>query len=307
MSVAIVSFNTRDVLAECVASVVGAGPERVVVVDNASTDGTVEMFAGRFPGVEVIANPDNRGYGAAANQGVAACGTFAVLILNSDARIASDSLDQLTDYLVAHPSAAVVGPRLVNADGTLQRSTFPFPCALDVVMAETGLHLLVGRLPWVREWFLRTWSQDAAKPVPWLLGAALAIRTSAFDAREWLRRVVLPIQRRGGSVPAVRSRGVRGPTTAPVTSVVHLGGESTRASADGMLHQRFASRVRYFRSHESHAKATRALVSLEIVVVGRWLRDLIRVRISHGDERRRARASLELWRSLLADRALWRA
>ena len=188
----------------------------------------------------------------------------------------------------------------------LQRSTFPFPCALDVVMAETGLHLLVGRLPWVREWFLRTWSQDAAKPVPWLLGAALAIRTSAFDAVNGFDESYFLYSE---EVDLCRRFAAAGYEVhyAPVTSVVHLGGESTRASADGMLHQRFASRVRYLRSHESHTKVTRALVTLEIVVVGRMLRDLIRVRISRGDERQRARASLELWRSLLADRALWRA
>jgi len=306
MSVAIVSFNTRDVLADCVASVLAAGPERVVVVDNASSDGTVEMLRDRFPGVDVIANAHNRGYGAAANQGVAACETSAVLILNSDARISSDSLDRLTDYLVTHPSAAVVGPRLSNPDGTLQRSTFPFPCALDVVMAETGLHLLVGRLPWVRDWFLRTWSHDAARRVPWVLGAALAIRTSAFDAVNGFDESYFLYSEEVDLCRRFASAGYE-VHYAPVTSVVHLGGESTRAAADGMLHERFASRVRYLRSHESRAKAMRALVSLEIVVVGRLLRDGIRMCIPRGDERRQVRASFELWRTLLADRALWRA
>ncbi|HEX3128319.1 MAG TPA: glycosyltransferase family 2 protein, partial [Thermoanaerobaculia bacterium] len=128
LAVVVVNHNTRDLLRSCLETVRAEAAEdiaEVVVVDNASTDGSPEMVRTGFPEVRVLANRHNPGYGAGANQGIAACRAPYILLLNSDTRLGGGSVAALTDWLDRHPRAAVVGPRLVNPDGTLQSSCFP--------------------------------------------------------------------------------------------------------------------------------------------------------------------------------------
>ena len=307
MSVAIVSFNTRELVAECVASVLAAGPERVIVVDNASSDGTVELLRERFPSVCVIANADNRGYGAAANQALAVSDTPSVLLLNGDTVVAPDCVTALSEYVAAHPSAAVVGPRLANADGTLQRSTYPFPSALDIVFGEIGFHLLVRCIPGVRERLLRTWSHDVAKPVPWVLGAALAIRRVAFDAVGGFDEAYFLYSE---EVDLSRRLADAGFEThyAPVTIVVHRGGASTRQRGETVRRDLIVSRRRYLRRHETQSTARGVLLTLRLIATGHLLRERVRLRrSSDAGERARLRTSVDAWKSLLAERELWRA
>jgi GT2 family glycosyltransferase len=182
MAVVIVSFNTREVLERCLESVIAAVPAETVVVDNGSTDGSVDLVRTRFPRVRLIVNDVNLGYGGAANLGIAACSAPAVLLLNSDTLLAPDALGALGAYLAERPRAAVVGPKLVKLDESLQRSAFAYPSVADTLLGESGMHLLVRRVPLLRERFYRTWSHSVSRRVPWVVGAALAIRRSAFEA-----------------------------------------------------------------------------------------------------------------------------
>src|SRR4051794_8016808 len=103
VAVVVVNFATRDLLERCLMSVRDAGPAETVVVDNGSTDGSVELVRDRYPEVRLVANTHNRGYGAAANQGVAASTSPAVLVLNSDTRLQVDGARLLGQYLAEHP------------------------------------------------------------------------------------------------------------------------------------------------------------------------------------------------------------
>jgi GT2 family glycosyltransferase len=305
MAAAIVSFNTRGLLDACLESVAAAHPTETVVVDNASTDGSIELVRERYGGVKLIVCERNRGYGAAANRAIGACAAAYVLLLNSDTVLAPDALRTLETYLDHHPRAAVVGPRLVYPDGTLQRSTYPDPSVADTLLGETGLHLLTSRLPYLSERSLRTWRHDVARPVPWVLGAALAIRREAFEAIGGFDEGFFLY---GEEVDLCRRLAAAGYEThfAPVTSVVHVGGASTRLHP-GAQREYLVSNRRNLVAHEGHATAARVLATLRAITGARLLRDAVRVRVTRDVERRRRlEASVMGYKGLLRERDLWK-
>ena len=147
LSIVVVSYNTRDLLRSCLESIRAEEIAEVVVVDNASTDGSPGMVAAEFPAARLIANRHNPGYGGGANQGIAACGAPFVLLLNGDTVLHPGAAARLADWLGRHPRCAVAGPRLLNPDGTLQSSCFPWLTPFNVLALNTWLNRLVRRLP----------------------------------------------------------------------------------------------------------------------------------------------------------------
>jgi GT2 family glycosyltransferase len=305
LAVAVVSFNTRELLEACLASVQRAGAAEIIVVDNGSTDGSVELIRERFPEIRLIVQEENRGYGRAADAAIADASRPYVLLLNSDTLLAPGAADALALDLDEHPRAAVVGPRLANADGSLQRSAYPFPSAWDTFLGETGLHLAVRRIPGLRELFLRTWSHNRPRRVPWVLGAALAIRRSAFleiggfDERFFMYGEDVDLCRRFADAGwEVRY--------SPVTTIVHLGGGSTRRHEQAMRREFLASKRAYLLRHDSR-RAGRVLAVFRVVIRARTVRDRIRLLFARdADERHRLEALIAGQRALLAEHELWR-
>ncbi|HST24818.1 MAG TPA: glycosyltransferase, partial [Gaiellaceae bacterium] len=118
LAVVVVTYNALPWLEQCLESVAG---RETVVVDNGSTDGTVAFAQERFPDVRVV-EQENLGLGAGWNRGIRETSSRFVLILNADAWAVGDGVQQLIEFAEGEPRAAVVGPKLLNTDGTLQRS-----------------------------------------------------------------------------------------------------------------------------------------------------------------------------------------
>ena len=128
VSIIVVNWNVRDLLRECLRSTLedgGIAPERLelIVVDNDSHDGSVDMVRAEFPQLPLIANPHNKGFGSANNQALPLCHGRYVLLLNPDTQVLPGALAALVRHMDATPDAAVMGCRLLNADGSLQRWT----------------------------------------------------------------------------------------------------------------------------------------------------------------------------------------
>jgi GT2 family glycosyltransferase len=125
LSIIIVSFNTRKLLEECLESVYGTRPNvsfEVIIVDNASSDGSGEMVTKQYPTAILIQNHNNSGFAAAINQGLRRSRGRCALFLNSDTRICVDALERMVAFLKSNPGAGIVGPQLLNPNGTLQPS-----------------------------------------------------------------------------------------------------------------------------------------------------------------------------------------
>ncbi|HFD40431.1 MAG TPA: glycosyltransferase family 2 protein [Anaerolineae bacterium] len=273
LAVVTVSYNTRDLLADCLDSAL-AGLARsalngqVWVVDNASGDGSAEMVRRRFPQVRLIAHDENLGFAAGNNLALRRMGfprlaARHILFLNPDTRIVGDALGLLVRFLDETPRAGVVGPRLVYGDGRFQHSAFAFPGLAQILLDFFPLHprllesRLNGRYP------RRRYESGAPFAVDHPLGAALMVRAEAlaqvgpFDEDFFMYCEEIDLCRR------IKKAGW-GVYCAPQAEIVHLAGQSTRQFREQMFVALWRSRFLMFQKHNSAAFrwAARRLVRL---------------------------------------------
>lgn len=195
LSIAIASYNTRDLLSECLESLRVHESEvraELIVVDNGSADGTLKMLRSRFPGVQVIANESNRGFAAAINQAMRAASGRYVMLLNSDTLMLPGTLDQVVAFMDEKPGVAAVGCRLINTDGSLQPSVYSFPSLLKDVLNAASLGTLLRRWPAIRAAVTRAAAHLGQSPssyddyartkeVDFATGACLTVRREVVD------------------------------------------------------------------------------------------------------------------------------
>jgi GT2 family glycosyltransferase len=178
----IVSWNTRELLAQCLQSMAAdaeAGRAAVCVVDNASSDGSAGMVEQEFPWATVIRSGGNIGFGPAVNLGVRSMPASAwVAPCNADIAVEPDALAAL---LAAAGDAGAVAPLLVGADGEPQHSVYPFPTLGFTLLFALGLHRLSRRFA-DRYCVPGAWDRFRRRDVPWVVGAFLLVRRDAWDA-----------------------------------------------------------------------------------------------------------------------------
>jgi GT2 family glycosyltransferase len=181
VSVVILNHNGGEDIVECLRTVVREAPEAVVVVDNASTDGSDDRVAAAFPDVRLVRNERNLGFATAANEGVRATSTPYVFLVNQDATLHAGSLAALEGALDAHPRAAAVGALVRNPDGTVQPTKRRFPS-----FGQAVLHGIVGifrpQNPGTRGYVLADTDFTSPRTVDWVAMTATALRRDAFDA-----------------------------------------------------------------------------------------------------------------------------
>ena len=179
ISIIIVNWNTKDLLSNCLESIfrtVTAQSFEVIVVDNASADGSVGMLAQKYPQVKTIANQENRGFGAANNQGFAGMQGKYALLINTDAVLLPGAVQKLWAFAEANPRAAIVCGQLLNADGSKQNSIASFPTILTLAVNTSLLeYLFPGKYPSKRYHHAGPLEVDSA------IGACMMIRKQALD------------------------------------------------------------------------------------------------------------------------------
>ncbi len=251
LSVIIVNWNVRDLLRSCLLSLSSTPSPlcslETILVDNASSDDSVEMVRGEFPSVQLIVNAENRGFPAANNQGLAVAQGRYVLLLNPDTEVLGSALATLVAYADAHPDVGVVGPQLLNPDGSVQSSRRRFPTLATALFESTWLQPLAPhRL--LQRYYLLDQPDDATLAVDWVDGAALLARRAAIaqvgpldenffmysEELDWCRRF--------------RQAGWR-VVYLPTAQIVHHRGKSSeQAVAARHIHFQ-TSKVRYFSKH----------------------------------------------------------
>lgn len=256
LSIIIVNWNVKDLLAACLASINtkrGGLSLQVIVVDSASSDGSAAMVREHYPWVTLLAQEENIGFTRGNNIGLAAANGRHLLLLNPDTEIVGDMLPQMVAYLDANPDVGVVGPHTLNTDGSTQPSRRRFPSLATGFLESTWLQPLAPPSLLAR-YYVMDAPDDATLDVDWVQGHALMARRAVyegiggldpgyvmyFEELDWCRRA------KNAGWRVVYLGGAQ---------VVHHGGKSTaQASARKYIHFN-QSKLRYFAKYHGTGAA----------------------------------------------------
>lgn len=254
LSLVIVSRNVSRLLDRCLASAKAdpgwlRGRMELIVVDNDSQDDSLPMLKHRHPEVRVLANPMNAGFAAAANQGISAStGTYPV-VLNPDTVLVDGALSRLFEHAVGNPGTGVIGPRVLNPDGSLQPSRRRFPTYGNILFArKSPLYRILPGNPWSRRYLMADRDPGSVQGVEALAGVCLLLnrrmldKIGLFDERffMYLEDIDLCYRARlaGWGVDYV-----------PEAAVYHCWGASSRQERAAMEQHHRRSMFRYFCKH----------------------------------------------------------
>jgi len=271
LSVCIVNWNTRDHLRECLIALAQYPPAgadmEIIVVDNASADGSAALVASEFSHVSLIANADNRGYAEGNNQALARARGDLLLLLNPDVVVHPESLTRALAFMAAHPKAGALGCRLVGADGKTQRSVRGFPDPGPVLWDAAGLSRLFPRSRLFGAYRMTGFDYDKAAEVDQPMGSFLLLTRAALG-RVGLMDPAFPIffNEADWCWRAKREHGFRIYYT-PAVAVTHYGGSSTRQVKAAMVRESHRSLLRFYDKHyASLAPPVRGLIRLAVLL-----------------------------------------
>ncbi len=184
LSVLICSWNTKDDLRACLASldsVRGEGNFEVVVIENNSADGSGDMVLREFPIVRLLQQYKNLGFTGGNNLGIAERRGRHALLLNSDTIVHPGAIKALLAAEKEHPEIGILGPKLLNPDGSLQFSCRRFPNPVAALFRNTPLGRLFPKNRFTRDYLMTDWDHSVPREVDWVSGAALLIREEALE------------------------------------------------------------------------------------------------------------------------------
>ena len=249
LSIIIVSWNTREILAGCLHSVFESETSRqfeVLVVDNASTDGSGDMIREVYPQTLLFSNQENVGFARANNQAIASSSGKYVMLLNPDTVVDNTVVEVLSEYLDDHLDVGAVGPRLLNPDRTLQQSAFPKP----TLAREFWRMFHLDSIHNFAEYPMQDWPITKARDVDVLMGACLLVRRKVLDQIGFLDESFFIYSEEVDLCTRIRNFGWR-ISWVPTVAVEHLGGQSTEQIQSEMFLQLYRGKIQYFRKHHS--------------------------------------------------------
>ena len=255
LSIAIVSYNTKDLLLDCLRSLhahTSGIRFDVIVVDNDSRDGTVSAVRETYPAITTIANQDNRGFAKAVNQAVSVSRGRHVLLLNSDTLVRDQSLATMVRYLDDHPDVGAVSCKQWTGEGHLNRTCFPFPSLRNHLFHAAPFQLVA---PKMQAAAAATQAVDCTRSqdVDWANGACLMVRRSLFERVEGLDESFFMYFEDADLCRRLRQQGYRVRHLAEA-AVVHLVGRSSGRDRDSLQLAWEFSRIRYVEKHFSPIK-----------------------------------------------------
>ncbi|MCY4087843.1 MAG: glycosyltransferase family 2 protein [Actinomycetia bacterium] len=257
VSAIVVSYNTRELLGRCLERLAAGELEEVIVVDNGSSDGSRELVRERFPDARLLDPEVNLGFGAANNLGANVARGELLLFLNADTRPVADAVRSLAGFVSAREDVGIAGPRLLNPDGTLQRSVRGFPTVWRICTEYFFLRKLAPRSRVVNAFYGAGFEHDREREAEFVMGAVMCMRREVFDAVSGFDERYFLFSEEADLAYRVRHAGWRVVFT-PTAEFVHVGGAATRPVWDQMYREQLRGHVLFLAAHAGLASAERA-------------------------------------------------
>jgi GT2 family glycosyltransferase len=294
LSVIIVNWNTCKITCDCLKSVyeqTAINKLEVIVIDNLSTDDSVRMIKEKFPQVILIENPENKGFAAANNQGMAVASGRYVLFLNSDTIVLDNAIAKTVAFADSHPDVAVVGCRVLNRDRTLQNTCFMSPSILNMLLSSCYLYKLFPKSRFFGRERMSWWDRSDVREVDVVTGCFLLVRREAMDQVGLLDERFFIYGEETDWCYRFKKAGWKILFT-PSAEIIHLGGASTRQVSSEMFLQYTKSMLLFFKKHKSWFSYRIACVLLALCFSLRapyWLGRAICEKNTRGSNMQRAR------------------
>jgi hypothetical protein len=286
LAVVIVNYQSYDELHSCLASIERTcGDASVVVVDHESDRTAADRLLARFPWIQLLRMAGNDGFAAGVNAGARATSAPLLLLLNPDCVLEPNACCRLTRFLDEHPDVAVAGPRIRNADGSVQASARRFPDVTTTIAGRSSwlTRVLPGNPMSRRNLPARNPNDVTPLEVDWVSGACMCVRRQAFDAVNGLDDGFFLYWEDADFCRRLKHAGWR-TMFVPAAGAVHVGGRSSRHAADASLEAFHESAYRLYRKHSGPA----ARLLAPVVYAGLRLRLAFMKRLIHSRRSRRS-------------------
>jgi GT2 family glycosyltransferase len=262
LSIVIVSYNVIDFLYSCIASIQRSPlVTEVIVVDNNSSDGSVEMIPEKFPFVELIINRENKGFSGANNQGIALATSDNILLLNPDTELKDGSLEKMISYLQTQSELCIIGPKLINSDGSLQLSCLNFPNVFSIIAEAFYLHFLFSSKKYFRNKMKNIFNADAMSGAALLFRKELVNKVGFLDENLfWMEDVDL----------CYRNKNINGLNIYfPDAEIVHHSGQSAKKNYNISISNQLISKLKFFRKHKKYLSFFFSAIFIFIHIISR--------------------------------------
>lgn len=301
LSILVISYNTRKMTLACLGSVVAEtrAPFELIVVDNASADGSPEAIAAAFPGVRLIASPENLGFAEGNNVAARGARGEYLLLLNPDTLVLDGALDRLLDFARAHPEAGIWGGRTRYGDGSLNPSSCWRRMSLwTLVMRSSGLSSLFPASPVLNAEGYGGWRRDSVRAVDIVTGCLFLIRRDFWQRLGGFDPTFVMYGEEADLCRRAQKLGAR-PTITPAAEIVHYGGASETVRSDKMV-RLYRALATLIRRHFPAWQRPVARANLALWPLSRWLVFAVLATLD-----RRHAARRDSWREVWRRRGEW--
>ena len=310
VSVLIVNWNTREILRNCLKSIYEQTRDltfEVIVIDNASEDGSPQMVKEQFKEAILVENSTNRGFAAANNQGMTMAKGRYVLLLNSDTVVLDNAIAKTMVFADARPEGAVIGCRILNPDKTLQEGCFMFPSLLNLLLSATYMYKLFPRSKFFGRENMTWWNRDDEREVDVVTGCFMLVRREAIEQVGVMDEQYFMYGEETDWCYRFKKAGWKC-LFSPSGSIIHIGRASSKVRRHAMALQCRASILLFLKKHKGELTYRLACLAIALDAFLRIPYWFVRWIVSgklHGEERSYLKTHVSaMYRSLLGWRAL---
>lgn len=299
LSIIIVSYNVEELLKKCIHSLLETVNHikfEIIVVDNNSSDNTVQMLKNEFPDVIIIENKKNVGFAAANNQGIQISQGEYILLLNPDTLVLPEAINSMLHFMENNKQTGAIGCKILNPDGTLQSSCRNFPTLPRIFFESIGLHQLFSKIDLFDGYFLQNWDHNKIREVDSVKGACLMTSSDVLSEIGMLDENFFLFGEEVDLCKRIKQHELK-VIFIPDAQIIHYGGQSTEPIAKESLIQSHIARNQFFKKYYGKIGAMTAKIIFGFGVFVRFIGTIPLIILGKDEKKLQAKKRFKLFYS----------